>query len=469
VKDKNTRSIVRASTALSACLVLLLACGGGGGGGNVGAAGTALSTAAANSAPALTASAGTTLEVPRSLADAPPFDAPQSLNVPPGFGIRLWARVSGARFLARAPNGDILVSVPSEDKVVLLRKGANDAPEQFTFASGLRKPHDMVFRTIGDTTYLYIAETHRVTRSVYQAGQTASTERQVVVDNLPDASTPELQGAYGHELKNIALGPDNKLYVSIASTCNACTTDASGDPVRGAIYQYNADGSGARLFARGLRNAEGLDFLPGTDKLWVTVNNRDDISFPFDADADGDGVSDLGAIVPAFTDDNPAELFTPVRDGGNYGWPFCNAMPNATMSNLDLRRDHDNNRDGSSLDCAAVDRAAKGIQAHAAPLGFSFLHDTNVPAAYRRGAVVAQHGCWNCTTLKAGYRVTYFPFDDAGNAGAEMDLVSGFVTDAVGRSFWGRPVDAIADASGGILISDDYAGAIYQLYQRAGS
>jgi glucose/arabinose dehydrogenase len=77
---------------------------------------------------------------------------------------------------------------------------------------------------------------------------------------------------------------------------------------------------------------------------------------------------------------------------------------------------------------------------------------------------VALHGCWNCTTLKAGYKVTYFPFDAAGNAGAEMDLVTGFVTDPVARSFWGRPVDAIADAKGNILISDDYAGAIYQLY-----
>jgi glucose/arabinose dehydrogenase len=466
VKDEHTLAAARVLTALSACILMLLSCGGGGGGGS-GTPATS-SGSAANSAPAL-ASAGTALEVPGALADTAPFNETRNLNVPSGFGIRLWARVSGARFLARAPNGDILVSVPGEDKVVLLRKRPNDVPEQFTFASDLRKPHDMVFRTIGDTTYLYIAETHRVTRSVYQAGQTVSAERQVVVDNLPDASTPELQGTYGHELKNIAFGPGDKLYVSIASTCNACTTDASGDPVRGAIYQYNADGTGARLYARGLRNAEGLDFLPGTDRLWVTVNNRDDIVYPFDADVDGDGDSDLGEIVPRFIDDNPPELFTSVRDGGNYGWPFCNAVPNAAMSNLDVQRDHENNRDGSSLDCATVDRPAKGIQAHAAPLGFSFLHDSNAPAAYRKGAVVAQHGCWNCTTLKAGYKVTYFPFDDAGNAGAEIDLVSGFVTDTAARSFWGRPVDAIADAEGGILISDDFAGAIYQLYQRAGS
>jgi glucose/arabinose dehydrogenase len=199
--------------------------------------------------------------------------------------------------------------------------------------------------------------------------------------------------------------------------------------------------------------------------LWIAINNRDDVSFPEDRDVDGDGESDLGKQVPAYTDDNPPELFTSVRDGGNYGWPFCNAVPNAGMSNLELVRDYDSNRDGTALDCSTAERPAKGIQAHSAPLGFSFLHNSNLPTSYRSGAVVALHGCWNCTTLKAGYKVTYFPFDGVGNASPEMDLVTGFVTDPVARSFWGRPVDAIADAKGGILISDDYAGAIYQLYQ----
>jgi glucose/arabinose dehydrogenase len=444
--------------------LLLAACGSGGSGGGAAAPGA---TAVVDSGIQLAAaSVSRTLEVPQSLATSAPFDQPRSLTVPPGFGIRLWARINKARFMARAPNGDVLVSVPSENKVVLLRERANDVPEQIDFAKDLRKPHDMVFQTIGDTTYLYIAETHRITRSVYRSGAIADSAREVVIDNLPDSSISELQGSYGHELKNIVFGPDGKLYVSIASSCNACTTDNVADPVRGAIYQYNADGSGARLYARGIRNAEGLDFIPGTNSLWIAINNRDDISFPEDRDIDGDGQSDLGKQVPAYTDDHPPELFTSVRDGGNYAWPFCNAVPNAAMSNLELLRDYDNNRDGAALDCAGADRAAKGIQAHSAPLGFSFLHNSNVPAPYRSGAVVALHGCWNCTTLKAGYKVTYFPFDAAGNAGAEMELVTGFVTDPVARSFWGRPVDAIADGKGNILISDDYAGAIYQLYQR---
>lgn len=458
--------MLRALFIAGILLVGISACGGGGGGSTAEpAAAAAPPPAPAATAQAAAATIGQVLEVPDALSWAP-FDVERRLTVPPGFGIRLLARVPSARFMAVAPNGDILVSVPSAGKIVLLRERPNDVPQLFDYATGLRNPHDMVFHRIGDTTWLYVAESHRVTRSVYASGENSRGDSDVVVADLPDNSTPELQGSYGHQLKNIALSPDNKLYVSIASTCNACSEDTESDPVRGAIYQYSADGANRRLFARGLRNAEGLDFLPGTGTLWVVVNSRDELRVPFDVDVTGDGASDLGRIVPTFVDDNPPELFTPVRDGGHYGWPFCNPAPNATMSSFDLQPDYELNRNSSRFDCATADRSAKGIQAHAAPLGFSFLHDSNLPAAYRKGAAIALHGCWNCTSLRAGYKVTFFPFDDAGNAGAEIDLVTGFVTNPDTRSVWGRPVDAIADGKGSLLISDDYAGAIYRLYPR---
>lgn len=459
------RALLILSAVGAACV--MLSCGGGGGGGGD-TAGTAAApgngaTTTATTPTAAGASISTALQVPDALA-APPLNTSRSLQVPPGFGIRVWARVPGARFMALAPNGDVLVSVPSEGKIVLLRERANDVPQVSDFASGLHNPHDMVFHTIGQQTYLYVAESNRVSRSVYRSGDTQRADSEVVVDDLPDDSTPELRGSYGHQLKNIAVGPDNKLYVSIASACNACVEDTLSDPVRGAIYQYTADGKERRLFASGIRNAEGLDFIPGTNTLWMAVNGRDKIRFPQDADVDGDGASDLGKIIDRYVDDQPAELFTSVRDGGNYGWPFCDPAPNAGMANLDSIPDFEFNRNGANFDCSAVVRSSKGIRAHSSPLGFSFLHSSNLPAAYRKGAAVALHGCWNCTSLRAGYKVVFFPFDDAGNASGEMDLVTGFVTDPDERALWGRPVDVIADTRGNLLISDDFAGAIYQLF-----
>lgn len=402
------------------------------------------------------------LEVPVNLAGKFPTD--RTLAVPAGFGIRVIALVPNARYMALAPNGDVLVSQPAEGKITLLRRQTDGSLQTSNFASGLSFPHDMVFHRIGNTVYLYIAESNRITRSVVQANASTLGPSQVVVSNLPDNSTPELRGNYGHQLKNIAIGPDNTLYVSIGSATNNGVGDLSGDPVRGAIYRYDADGANGRLYATGLRNAAGLDILPGTNTLWATVNNRDNIKVPANTDVNGDGASDAGTEATPYIDENPPELFTAVRDGGNYGWPYCNAIPNATMSNLESLPDYDTNRDGTALNCAAIDRASKGILAHSAPLGLSFLQDTAVPTTLRYGAAIALHGCWNCSTLRAGYKVVFFPFDQNGNPGTEIDLITGFVTNPQTREVWGRPVDVIADAIGNLLISDDAAGAIYQLY-----
>jgi glucose/arabinose dehydrogenase len=444
--------------------VTLLGCGGGSDA-NAPAAGNGSNGGAASGAPqtAAAASVQKTVDVPASLASGP-FAESRTVTLPPGFSIRLWARVPNARFMALAPNGDVLVSVPDEGRIVLLRDQPDHIARASDFATGLRRPHDMVFHTIDGTTYLYVAETNRVTRSVYRSGDMQRGAAETVVDRLPDSSSPELGGSYGHELKNIALGPDHKLYVSIGSNCNACAEDAAADPVRGAIYQYDADGGNGRLFARGLRNAEGLRFLPGSNALWAAVNGRDQIRVPTDIDVDGDGSSDLGKILPAYVDDNPPELFSRIRDGGNYGWPYCNPLPNAAMSDLEFAPDYETNRNQQAADCAGMDRPSKGIRAHSAPLGMSFLQNSGLPTAYRNGAAVALHGCWDCSSLRAGFKVVYFPFDSAGKAGAEIDLVSGFVTDPDSRAVWGRPVDAIPDADGNLLISDDFAGAIYQLY-----
>lgn len=448
------------------CVVSALAlggCGGGGGGGGGTDSATGPVPAASGAANLLPASVERMLEVPAALAGAP-FEQ-RRLNVPPGFGISLYARVPGARFLARAPNGDVVVSVPGEGKLVLLRDGdgGDGVPQRVDYASDLRNPHDVVFHQIGGTTYVYVSESHRVTRSVYSDGEQQRGAAEVVVDDLPDASTPDLRGNYGHQLKNIALAGD-KLYVAIASACNACEEDALADPVRGSVYQFDADGGNGRLVAQGLRNASSINIHPDSGRLWAVVNHRDDVRYPFDNDFTGDGNSDIGQLIPRYVDDNPPDLFTAVNDGAHYGWPFCNAVPNGTMTNLTAVADYETNRNGTRFDCARTAPASKGLPAHSAPLGFSFLQDSGLPAAYRAGAAIGLHGCWNCTTLSAGYKVVFVPVDSAGNAGASIDLVSGFVTDVGSRAFWGRPVDVIADGRGGLLISDDYAGAVYRLH-----
>jgi glucose/arabinose dehydrogenase len=395
------------------------------------------------------ASVSVALTVPSNMRSAP-FNVERRLTVPPGFRAAVFARVAGARFMAIAPDNRLLVSVPSAGKVVIV-SAVGAVTDLLT---GLARPHDLLFHTIGTSTYLYVAEKNQIRRYVWQS--TGPSNSQVVVANLPDASLPELGGSYGHELKNIALDGANRLYVSIASSSNASPSDLAATPKRGAIYVYNADGSGGRLFAQGIRNAEGLAIAPGTNELWVVVNNRDNIAYPFHNDWDGDGSDDYGKVMQSYVDNHPPEEFIRVRDGGNYGWPFCNPNPDSGLLNMPFDRDVQNNADGSRLDCALADRVTRGIQAHSAPLGMSFIPNAGsaLPADYAGAAVSGYHGCWNCSQ-PFGFKVAIFPFAN-GMPSAELELATGF------RGF-GRPVDVVANSRGEIYISDDSAGAIYRL------
>ncbi|MBA3343329.1 MAG: PKD domain-containing protein [Gemmatimonadaceae bacterium] len=408
------------------------------------------------------ASLSVKVTVPASMRSSP-FNVDRFLTIPPNFSVAVYARVGGARFMAAAPNGDLLVSNPGASAVYLVRPSTTGGdPAVTTWASGLYKPHDIVFHEVGGITYVYVAEADKIARYVYTTGDLTGQQRQVIISGLPNASTPELGGNYGHELKNIALDGDNKLYVSIASTCNVCLSDTQSTPVRASMYVYNADGTSGRLFAQGLRNAEGLAFVPGTNTLWVVINNRDNIAYPFHNDWSGDGIDDYGLVMQSYVDNHPPDEFTRVRDGGNYGWPFCNPNPDTPdgMNNMPFDRDVEQNADGARLDCNTADRIDKGIQAHSAPLGLTFLQGTNAPLAYRDAAVVPLHGSWN-RSVKTGAKVVLFPWDPAIQMpGQQIDLVSGWL---VSGSYWGRPVDAAVGPDGAIYISDDQSGTIYKL------
>jgi glucose/arabinose dehydrogenase len=426
------------------------------------ALGAALDAHAANPNPGTLQPAR--VAVPDQSMATPPFDTARKLLIPSGFSIQVYARVDGARFMAVAPDGDLLVSNPGAGTITLLRPSDSGGARRSVFASGLHHPHDIVFHTVGRKTYVYIAESNRVIRAPYNNGDTRIGAVEPIVNDLPDASSKDLKGSYGHQLKNIALNA-GKLYVSIASTCNVCASDTESDPIRSAIYEYDADGSHRRLYARGLRNAEGLAFRPGTNELWAVVNSRDNIGYPYHKSWDGDGTDDFGKVMQSYVDGHPPDLLTKVADGGNYGWPFCNSNPDHGLDNMPYDRDAQLNPDGSKLDCSKATPPTKGIAAHSAPLGLSFLQDAGMPAPYRNALVTALHGCWNCSKWN-GHKVVLYPLNAHGNPGDAVDLITGWITDANKKQRWGRPVDAVPDGKGGLYISDDYSGTVYLLQKR---
>jgi uncharacterized protein (TIGR03437 family) len=385
------------------------------------------------------------ISVPASMrTDA--FQSDQYLTVPPGFQISVWARLPGARFLVVAPNGDVFVSQSAQSQITILRPDpSGGSPASFVYATGLNSPQGMAFSTVNGVTWLYLGEASQIDRYVYNTGDTtAPVSRQVLAMNLPYSGS--------HPLKDVAIGPDQSVYYGFGSSSNIDTGDATSDPVRAAVYKMNPDGSGPQLFASGLRNPEGLAFLPGTNTLWAAVNNRDDIPYPYN-----DATGNFGKILTSYVDDHPPDLFTSVKQGGDYGWPFCNSNPDSPSgyNSAPFDNDYDTNRDGH-VNCGAMDRVTKGIQAHSAPLGLAFLQATSFASPYRNGAVIGYHGSWDRST-PTGYKVAWFPWNSTSQTpGDQIDLVAGFLS-------FGRPVASAVIGDGSLLITDDATGTIYQL------
>ena len=388
---------------------------------------------------------------------ADPFDKTRKLQAPPGWTVTAWARVPGARLLAWTPDKRLLVSRPKSGDVIELIPGQGDAaPAQRTLVSGLNQPHGLAFT--GDT--LYVAESDQVDGFTYKAG--ALSGKQVVVDGLPDAKSPELGGAYAHALKSVAIGTDGALYISVGSTGNVSAKDRAANPERATIMRVVPGGGKLEVFAHGVRNGTGLAVDPDGG-VWTAVNNRDNIQYPY-----ADGWADKGDVEQGYVNDHPLEPLAKLTSGRDLGWPYCNPDPDLKPGKKDsplsytdrpFVRDVQNNPDGKKLDCATLPPVEQGMGAHSAPLGLSFATSPGLAGAYGPGALVGIHGSWNRNPPRAP-EVSFFAWRD-GTLGPQQTLLTGFQGEDGSR--WGRPVMAVQGPDKAVYVSDDLSGTVYRV------
>ncbi len=198
----------------------------------------------------------------------------------------------------------------------------------------MNEPHGLAFYE----GKLYVAENDKVRRYDWdEANLRASNPKRLA----------DLPAGGGHSTRTL-LFHGGKMYVSAGSSCNVCIEK---DSRRAAVMEFNPDGSGQKIFAKGLRNAVGLAVNPKTDTVWATVNGRDLLG-----------------------DDLPPEVIVDLgKDGGDFGWPYCYGDrvpdPNFTKPGDDR--------------CKNVARPKVQMQAHSAPLGLAFYEGSEFPAAYR--------------------------------------------------------------------------------------
>ncbi len=345
---------------------------------------------------------------------------PEPLSADRHFGVSVFAEDLGpVRFMAYSPTGDLFVTVPPHDRILVLpdedRDGVSDRTLIYAEGEGLNYPHGIAFRP----GWLYVANTDSIVRIPYERGDLKAQGAAEFLVPLP--------GGPQHRTRTIVFGPDRRMYVSVGSSCNVCIED---DERRAAVLRFEVDGGGAALFATGLRNAVGLAFNPTTGELWATENGRDGMG-----------------------DDLPPDELNRLVGGGNYGWPYCYG---------NQLRDPDMPSDESL--CAATIPPAVQFQAHSAPLGMTFYTGTQFPKEYQGDLFIAYHGSWD-RSIPTGYSLIRVPFEDGYPSGPALGFVQGWLRPDTRR--WGRPVDIVVAPDGSLLVSDDAAERIYRVYYAA--
>jgi glucose/arabinose dehydrogenase len=187
----------------------------------------------------------------------------------------------------------------------------------------------------------------------------------------------------------------------------------------------NLDGSGLETYARGVRNSVGFDFNPATKELYFTDNGRD-----------------------WFSEDMPNdELNRVTKAGQHFGYPYCH------------QGDLPDDQFGWGRSCSEFEPPVAQMGPHTAALGMRFYNGGMFPAAYRNTIFVARHGSWNKTS-KLGGDIIAVKLNPNGSVKSWEPFVTGFLQD---NNYIGRPVDVEVMKDGSLLVSDDYAGAIYRI------
>jgi glucose/arabinose dehydrogenase len=357
---------------------------------------------------------------PPRVANRPPDAQPK---VPPGFKVELYARgFRDPRFLLGAPNGDIFVVESRANQIKVLRDtNADGKPEVTeTFAErDLNKPFGIAFYPPGnDPKFLYVANTDGVIRFPYRNGDLKVRGPAEQLAHLSGGATHLRSG--GHWTRDIVFSPDGKkMYVSIGSRSNDSDNAAEADRAR--IFEFNPDGTGRKVYAWGIRNAVGIAFRPGSDELWMSTNERDDIG-----------------------EDLPPDYISNVRPGGFYGWPWF-----YIGNHPDPRH---NGKHPELADKVIVPDVL--VQAHSASLNLCFYTGEQFPSEYKGDIFAAFHGSWN-RLKRTGYKIVRVPFDKSTGKtrGEYEDFVTGFVTPE--GKVWGRPVGITVAKDGSLLISED--------------
>ena len=357
----------------------------------------------------------------------------ERVKLPPGFRIDLFAVVPDARHIAIAPSTNMLFVGTRKSTVwaVTDRNSDGVADEVKSFAPSLKfhNPNGVCWTKDG---FLIVVEHNRVlnfpaAEFFYEGPDVA------VIEVVPQGQLiPPEEESFNHGARTCRIGPDNMLYITLGQPFNVPPReklDLYNKMGIGGIVRMNPfDGSKREVFARGVRNSVGQDFNPKDKSLWFTDNQTDG----------------MGDDIPA------GEINRADKPGMFFGYPYIQGKTRITENGYDKDPIPANTTNAEVL-----------MVAHAADLGMTFYTGKQFPAKYQGAIFSAQHGSWNRTKpVGARVMVTYLKPD--GHADKTEPFAEGWLDENTG-TYRGRPVDVAMMKDGSLLVSDDYAGAIYRI------
>ena len=319
-----------------------------------------------------------------------PAASAHRITVPAGFRVTLFARgLQRPTAMALGPDRRLYVTEETGNVVVVDRTGGRRV-----FARGFRTPLGLAW--MGGRLFV---SAQGSLQSVNRSGGS----RRTVVGGLP----------YGrHQQDNVVAGADGRLYFGSGSTCDVCS---ERDRRSAAILSVRPDGRDLRVFATGLRNPYGLAFQPRTRRLFVSVNNRDD----------------LGRW-------EPAETIVVARRGADFGWPNC--WPSWKQRRLV----------GA---CAGVTPPVAYLEPHSSANGIAFYTGRSFPRRYRGRLFVAEWG-------------EYYS-ERFGRKVVEVDPKTG--RSRLFADGFDHPLAVAVDWTGALLVADWGRGSIYRIVARGSS
>jgi Glucose/sorbosone dehydrogenases len=358
------------------------------------------------------------------------------VKLPPGFRIDLYAVVPDARHMAVAPTTNMLFVGTRKTTVwaVTDRNSDGMADEVKPFAPSLnfKNPNGVCWTRDG---FLIVAEHNRVlnfpaAEFFYEGPDVA------VAEVVPQGGLiPVEEESFNHGARTCRIGPDKKLYVTLGQPFNVPPReklDLYNKWGIGGIVRMELDGSKREVFATGVRNSVGMDFNPKDGTLWFTDNQTDG----------------MGDDIPN------GEINRATKAGQFFGYPWIQGKTRIT--------EHQYDKDPLPSN---VTPAQVLTEAHAADLGLVFYTGRQFPAKYQGGLFSVQHGSWN-RTKPNGAQLLFTSLKPDGTADKTEVFASGWLDGETG-TLRGRPVDVAVMKDGSLLVSDDYAGALYRItYQQ---